>query len=302
MAADFRYRQLGYVVLNVTDVERSSTFATETFGLDMVGEAGDGARFFRAGPKHHDLILNPAKEAAFARSAWELETDADLDKAFAHFKSIGLEPAWLGDNECASLSLERAFRVVEPVAGTTHEYYSKITVISAPLTNTLTKFQGGKHYGLSLPDPKAMNDFMVEQMGFKVSDYLEGWRGSLLRCFPNPDHHSFGALSGPKTGFHHLAFRVCEIDDIGKMFNRAKRQDVKVHFGIGRHPTSGSIHFYVYDPDFFVWEYTMGMEQFPEIGAREPRRMSAAPENYDLWGAVPDQEFSGRSPPYLVAA
>jgi len=31
----------------------------------------------------------------------------------------------------------------------------------------------------------------------------------------------------------------------------------------------------------------------------KPRRMSAAPENFDLWGAAPDKEFAGRNPPAL---
>ncbi len=78
---------------------------------------------------------------------------------------------------------------------------------------------------------------------------------------------------------------VESIDDIGKLFNRIEAHGVKRAFGIGRHPTSGSIHLYIFDPDSMVWEYTLGMEQFPEVGARPPRFMSAAPEDYDLWGA-----------------
>ncbi|WP_114951600.1 VOC family protein [Sphingosinicella terrae] len=304
MSVDFRYRKLGYLVLNVSDLERSTHFATDVFGLDLAGEAGDGARFFRAGPAHHDLILQQADSPAFARSAWELETEADLDKAFAHYERIGLSPQWVGDNECANLRLERAFRIVEPVLRTTWEYYSRMSYTSVPRTNRLTKFQGGKHYGLTVTDCKKVTDYMVENMGFLVSDYLEGWFASLLRAYPTSNHHSFAPLQlpGAKPGFHHLAFMVEEIDDIGKLFNRIKRYDVKVQFGIGRHPTSGSIHLYIYDPDYFVWEYTLGMEQFPEVGAREPRRMSAAPENFDLWDAVPDREHAHLFPPILQAA
>lgn len=302
MSVDFRYRRLGYMVLNVTDIERSTQFATDVFGLDLVEEAQDGSRFFRSGSWHHDVIMKPAKTAAFVRGAWELETDADLERAFEHYKRLGLAPAWLDDREAASLSVDKAFRVVEPVLKTTHEYFSKMSFIATPRKNALTKFQGGKHYGLAVPNCQEVTRFMVDNMGFLVSDYLEGGRATLLRAFPNPNHHSFAPLQlpGGTLGFHHLAFMVEEIDDIGRLFNRIKKYDVKIQFGIGRHPTSGSIHLYVYDPDFFVWEYTLGMEQFPEIGPREPRRMSADPENFDLWGAVPDREFAGRNPPYLI--
>ena len=302
MSVDFRYRKLGYLVLNVSDLERSTAFATDVFGMDCSGEVG-GGRGFRVGPHHHDIILQQADKPAFVRSAWELESEDDVDRAFAHYQELGLEPSWVGDNECADLRLERAFRIVEPMLKTTWEYYSRMSYTAVPRTNKLTKFQGGKHYGLVVSDCKSVTDYMVDKMGFLVSDYLEGWGASLLRAFPNPNHHSFAPLQFPGgTRFHHLAFMVDEIDDIGRLFNRVKRYDVKIQFGIGRHPTSGSIHLYVYDPDYFVWEYTLGMEQFPETGAREPRRMSSAPENLDLWDAVPDREHAHLFPPILQAA
>ena len=226
-----------------------------------------------------------------------------LDRAFAHYQGLGLSPAWVSNGEVTDLKLERAFRVVEPILGTTWEYYARMTYIISPRQNRLTKFQGGKHYGLVVPDCKKMSDYMVDNMGFLVSDYLEGGFASLLRAFPNPNHHSFAPLQfpSPKPVFHHVAFMVDEIDDIGKLLNRAKQFDVKIQFGIGRHPTSGSIHLYLYDPDYFVWEYTLGMEQFPETGAREPRRMSSLPENLDLWQAVPDREHFSKMPPIIQA-
>jgi len=63
MGVDFRYKKLGYIVLNVTDIEKSTKFATDVFGLDASGESADGARFFRSGTAHHDIILAPARPA-----------------------------------------------------------------------------------------------------------------------------------------------------------------------------------------------------------------------------------------------
>lgn len=298
MAADFRYRQLGYLALNVTDIEASTRFLVDVFGMDQAGEGPDGARFFRVGPHHHDVMLTQAETPAFARSSWELETPEDLDRAFAHYQRLGLAPQWVAGDETRALGLERAVRIVEPQLRTIWEYYDRMSYISTPRRNTLTRFTGGKHYGLVVPDCKAVTDYMVDNMGFLVSDYLEGWGASLLRAWPNPNHHSFAPLGfpAPRAMFHHVAFMVEEIDDIGKLFNRIKRFNVDIQFGIGRHPTSGSIHLYIYDPDTFVWEYTLGMEQFPETGARQPRRMSSAPENLDLWGAVPDTSRAAKFP------
>lgn len=303
MAVDFRYRQLGYLAFNVTDIEKSAAFATDVFGMDASGEGEGGSRFFRVGQRHHDMMLIPSEKPGFVRSGWELETEDDVDKAMGHYRELGLAPQLIPQDEANMLGLERAFRIVDPLLGSTWEYYARMNHTTVPRKNGLTKFQGGKHFGLVVPDCKALTDYMVDNMGFLNSDYLEGWRASLLRAFPNPNHHSFAPLQfpAPRPTFHHVAFMVEEIDDIGKLFNRVKRFDVGIQFGIGRHPTSGSIHLYIYDPDYFVWEYTLGMEQFPEHGAREPRRMSADPENLDLWGAVPETEHAAKFPPLVEA-
>lgn len=299
----FRHKRLGYAVLNVTDIERSTDFAVNVIGLDAAGQGANGERFFRCTPNHHDVVLCPAGEAAFVRSGWQVETPDELDRAYAHYDTLGWKPAWLSREECQNFGVERMFRVREPSYGICFEYYDRMIYISSPLTNHLTSFYGQGHIGIGVPDTRKLHDCLTRYMGFATSDILGPYLGTLLRAWPNPNHHSVGVLpsSTGKADCHHIAFMVNSIDDIGKFINRAKRMGVKAQFGIGRHPTSGSIHYYVYDPDWFIWEYTLGMEQFPELNPREPRYMSPAPENYDLWGAVPDREFAGRNPLVLTS-
>lgn len=290
MAAPFRYRRLGYVLMNVSDIERSSSFVQHVFGLDLVKEDAGGRRYFRGSAHHHDVIMTQASEPALVRTAWELETMADLDAAFAYFEAEGMASSWIGEDECRELEIERGFRTIDPIMGLMWEYFVDMTVIPSPRRNMLTSFQGGMHVGISPENGAAVNDFLTDKMGFLMSDYFQGRAITLLRAFPNPNHHSIALIGTGKgaTRMHHIAFMVNEIDDIGRLFNRTKKLGVDIQFGIGRHPTSGSIHIYIYDHDNFVWEYTLGMEQFPEHGARAARRMSLAPEDFDLWGAVPD--------------
>jgi 2,3-dihydroxy-p-cumate/2,3-dihydroxybenzoate 3,4-dioxygenase len=159
----------------------------------------------------------------------------------------------------------------------------------------VTSFRHIGHFGVNVPNVREATEYAIANMGFLASDILGNYIGTLLRVFPNPNHHSFAYLPAKdgKKQLNHVAFMVETIDDIGKLFNRIEAHGVKRAFGIGRHPTSGSIHLYIFDPDSMVWEYTLGMEQFPETGAREPRFMSPAPEDYDLWGAVPKPGFGG---------
>lgn len=291
MAVDFRYRKLGYLALNVTDLERTTDFAVRTFGLDASGEGPNGERFFRCGMDHHSLVLTQNDTPGLVRGAWELESAEDVDRAYSHFERIGLKPRKLSQEErdVLGIGLADAFRINEPTTGACFEYFATMLQLSRPLQNHLTEFVSLGHYAIGVPDVRKSTEFAIENMGFVVSDYVGNLFAAFVRAFPNPNHHSFGYLKSPsgKPVFNHVAFMVDSIDDIGKLFNRIEHHTVDRAWGIGRHPTSRSIHLYIHDPDGMTWEYTLGMEQFPEHGARLARQMSAAPEDGDLWGARP---------------
>lgn len=295
MSVDFRYAKAGYVAVNVTDLERTSEFLTNIYGLSPAGERPNGERFFRCGPQHHDVVLYQNREPGFVRHAWEMESEDDVQKAYRHFEKLGLKPRWLSKEERQALGLDinPVFRMHEPTAGIGYEFYSDIMKYSAPLSVNLTEFECFLHTGINVPDVKAATRFAVENMGYVVSDYLGDYVGTLVRAYPIPHHHTFGFLPSQngKAGLNHVAFKVKTIDDIGRYYNRAVNRGEKIGLGIGRHPTSGSYHAYVFDPDGMSWEYSQGMEQFPEQNYRRARYMSPAPQDFDLWGAMPNPGF-----------
>src|SRR5271156_5464399 len=297
MPVPFRYRKVGYVALNVTDIARTTEFATHTFALENTGTGPSGEQFLSCGAEHHDVVLYQSKEPGLVRGAWELESPGDVERAHAHYEGLGLKPVWLAQEEkdVLGLGVWPAFRVREPTVGLCFEYYSKMMIRARARPASPTKFRHIGHFGINVPNVREATEYAVANMGVLISDVLGNYLGTLLRTFPNPNHHSFAYLPARdgKKQLNHIAFMVESIDDIGKLFNRIEAHGVKRAFGIGRHPTSTSIFLYIFDPDSMVWEYTFGMEQFPEVGAREPRSMSAAPEDYDLWGAVPKPGFGG---------
>ena len=296
MPVPFRYRKPGYVALNVSDVERTADFAYNIVGLERSGQGANGDVFFRCGTDRHCVILSKAeRQPGFKRGGWDLETHNDVELAFGHFSDRGYAPEWLHAEERAALnlSLTPAFRVCDPFSGSMFEYYSGMDQTIAKFPARLAKIQRFGHYGLSVPDVLGGAKHYEQDFGFVVSDYVSSF-AALMRAFPNPNHHSF-ALAKSTTGkphFNHLNFMVTDIDDMGQLQYRLQKHQVKIVFGMGRHPTSDSIFLYFLDPDKLTWEYSFGMEQFPESGARQARAMSARPEDFDVWGAVPEPEFS----------
>src|SRR5262245_58674439 len=99
MPVNFRYRKLGYVALNVTDVARTTEFAAKTFALENTGVGPSGEQFLSCGPEHQDLVLYLSREPGLVRGAWELETPEDVEKAYSHYEGLGLKPLKLAQEE-----------------------------------------------------------------------------------------------------------------------------------------------------------------------------------------------------------
>ena len=48
---------------------------------------------------------------------------------------------------------------------------------------------------------------------------------------------------------------------------------------------------YFLDPDGLTLEYSYGMEEFPEQGARKPETYEPTPESLDTWGSPLDSNW-----------
>lgn len=293
MASTIRYEKLGYVALNVTDLKKSTEFYENLVGLKRETDGPDGEVFFRSSNDHHNIVLYQAPEAGLKRIGWKVESAAELQNAFDHFTKIGLAPKEITKAEAKALGLGRAFRICEPKSGVTFEFFDQISQVSDPFEPHPTKIVRLGHIVVNVKDFAAMEKFMLEEMNFRVSDRIEGMV-TFMRCFPNPLHHSFALGQADGNRLNHVNFMVTDIDDVGAANNRLRRHEVPIVFGPGRHPPSGSVFLYFLDPDGLTVEYSYGMEEFPEKGARDPRKMKPAPESFDYWGGMPDPRFAAK--------
>lgn len=292
MSVPFRYRKLGYAALNVTDLDRSVAFYRDLVGLDLVERSGETA-YLRCSSDHHNLVLRVAPAAGLQRVGFELESPAELDKAHAHFEALGLQPRRLGEPERRALRQGDSFRVREPHSGLEFEFYGATTVLARPFVPTVAKIARLGHVVIGVADFEKAYASVTTDFGFVPSDLVED-RFAFVRCFPNPYHHTFALGQSTGNHLHHVNFMVTDIDDVGRAYHRLKANGVPIAYGIGRHPPSGSVFLYFYDPDGLTVEYSFGMEEFPELGARGPRLLEPVPESMDTWGAPQDPLFGKR--------
>lgn len=290
MSLDFRYRRLAYVALNVTDHPRSHRFYQDMLGLQAAGIAADDEHLYRCSAHHHDVILHQAPVAGLRRVAWEMESVDDLARLHRHFIALGITVHTMDGDYCAALGLDQAFQITEPNTGATFEYCGPMVAAATPYVPSVTRIVRLGHVVLGTNTYDDTERFFTDKLNYRVSDRIDG-AVTFMRCFPNPLHHSLGLSKSDVKHLHHVNFMVTDIDDIGKAMYRARKLDVPIVFGPGRHPPSESIFFYFLDPDGLTLEYSFGMEEFSETDARPPRRLPLALESIDYWGAVPQAEF-----------
>lgn len=280
MTHPIRYKRLGYAALQVTNVAASARFYSEIMGLRL--ERSDASTaWLRCSDKPYDLVLEAGNTAGLSCIGFELENRDELGKAFDHIASVGLSPVSAD---------ETSFRFRNPDTGLELDYYADLHSDPTPFEPTVTQIVRLGHVVLNVANYANAHSFWVDQLGFEISDHVPG-KIAFLRCWPNPLHHSLALLTGECDGLNHFNFMVTDIDDIGRAMNRMKAANVPIVFGPGRHLPSGSIFLYMLDPDGMSTEYSFGMEEFPEVGARAPRTLEPKPEVLDTWGSIADPRF-----------
>lgn len=288
--ADIRFKHLGYLALNVSDLNKSRTFYEELVGLKIDEAPADGLVFLRCSQKHHDILLVEGGEPGLKRVGWELEDAKALKAAREHLAEIGLKITEVPAEESKRLGVGEAFRFVEPTAGMVFEFYHEMKAAPAPFEPTHTRIARLGHLVVGSPDRVATETFLMDHLNFRVSDRIKGLV-SFMRAFPNPYHHSFGVATSGKTCLNHINFMVTVLDDVGSGNNRMKKAGVPITFGPGKHPPSESVFLYFLDPDGLTVEYSYGMEEFPEEMPREAREMPPVwKESVDYWDGVMDPQ------------
>ncbi len=286
---NFRYRKPGYVALNVTNLQKSIGFYRDLVGLQLEAQE-EGVAFLRCSEDHHNLLLYQADVPGIKRMAFELESDHDLEQAIEHVQAMGWDWQVAPDIETHQLKQGRTLRFRIPESTLTFEFYASMARGQGDYTPTVAQIQRLGHVVIRCANRDAVLKTLIEKLNFKVSDHF-GDQVAFLRCFPNPYHHSFGVSRSDADGLHHVNFMVTDVDDVGRATNRMRKAEVPVVYGPGRHDISNSIFFYYLDPDSMTTEYSFGMEEFPEVAAREPRQLPLRPEILDSWGGTPVPGF-----------
>lgn len=102
------------------------------------------------------------------------------------------------------------------------------------------------HLVIGTPDLSGTRDFLVDGLGFKVSDQMTGII-AFLRC--STDHHNVALVHSPVPMLQHYSWECDDIDHVGHTATKLLRADETRHaWGFGRHFLGSNYYWYLHDP------------------------------------------------------
>lgn len=147
------------------------------------------------------------------------------------------------------------------------------------------------HVLLFSPDVPRILDFYHRALGLQLSDrsldiiaFTHGPHGS--------DHHLVAFAKSSAKGWHHVAWDVARIDDVGIGASQMAKAGYKAGWGTGRHVLGSNYFHYVRDPWGSFSEYSADIDYIP-AGAQWDAGDYQPEDSLYLWGPdVPEYFIS----------
>lgn len=251
-----RVSEIRYVGYATPDFEEERAFYADVWGLDEV-PSDDGMAYFKArgADEHHVVRLRSSDVKRIDVIAFALASRADVDTLHARIAANG-EKIIHAPQPLTSPGGGYGFRCFSP-DGLTFEFSSDVaTEAVAPVGRWDGVPVRISHIVLHSPDHKALTQWFIDMLGFRLSDWLGDFM-SFLRC--NAAHHRIAILPGPPC-LNHVAYDMNGVDGLMRGIHRLKMRKVDIRWGPGRHTAGNNIFSYFVTPSGFAVEYTSELE------------------------------------------
>lgn len=264
---------LGYVVFQVSDLNRWEDFATNILGM-LVGRKGSDFLGLRMDERAQRILLERGVDDDLAVAGWEFDTAQELDAYVARLKTSEVQVRE-GSSELAARRCVERLYVCDDPNGFEHEFYmgAAIAPVSEPFRSPVLKGRGfdagplGVGHILSVSRDYAKSiHFYRNVLGLPVSDTIidtETFPGATVDATffhaRTGRHHSLATafIPHPKR-LHHIMIQVQDVNDVGLAYDRCIKAGLTIHAGLGHHPNDNMFSFYVETPSGFSLEYGHG--------------------------------------------
>lgn len=283
--------RLGYVALNVSDLDGAVDDARQIAGAALVEQTADRA-LLTSNARHAELILHRADHSSLRRIGLETLHPENVDEVTRRAKAAGLKIV----SETPSLPvIERAVSVAFPEGHV-------IEVHTPMLRDRARRYTGPgihprylDHANLTAKDPATSAQMMMQVLGLRLTERTEGWELVWMRAGDGRHHTLAFAKSADGGGLHHYSWEFAEFADFKRLGDTLDAQDRTLVWGPGRHGAGDNLFAYYVDAAGFLVETTAEMEVIadPHFQARvvEPGENLSNYKVVNRWGQLPSHAW-----------
>ncbi|AIT82167.1 VOC family protein [Novosphingobium pentaromativorans] len=262
--------ELGYLGLNITDVEAWKEFATQVLGMEWLDE-GDGDRFYlRMDDWHHRITLHVTDEDDMAYLGLRVAGGGELAAMQQQLTEMGVAYSVGSAEECAERFVLGLLKLEDP-------YGNPIEVFHGPQVDAHKPFYPGRRmHGKFATGTGGIGHVIIRSEDADVSEKfyneLFGFRGTVEYHQPSPagvrkpyfmhcndrDHSIAFGLGPMKKRINHLMVEATDIDDVGMTHQIVHERDVPLAISLGKHSNDRMLSFYMVNPSGWMIEYGAG--------------------------------------------
>lgn len=272
--------QLGYIDLASAEFENEVRYYEDVIGATVVDRSNDAA-YLSLGVNHHNVSLVSSPESGLQSIGLQIAGEGVSDIA-KRLRDRGLHGEARSDSRPG---VPKLVRVTVP-GGHTFDLYSEMTV-SAPgfkKSGIIPNRLG--HVAVLSADAEKLITFLVDVLGFKLTDWLDGL-ATFLTC--NYDHHVLNVVAAPITKLHHVAFELRSREHHYDAADILGAAGYPILWGPARHTAGHNLASYHLAPGGYLTELYAELDVFvPELNAFEPRPWhETLPLRPQVWPASP---------------
>lgn len=267
---------VGHIALRVPDVDACVAHAQDVLGMREV-ERIDGESRLTCDAARTRLRYIPGPEPALDHVGLIAESEAGLQALSERLDRAGVDFVAAEDAPGAS-----GIRFSGPDGHGFCVYAEPVRDQPAWYPTSGLRPTRFGHVTLTAPDIAVTEGFLVDVLGFRVSDRIVPGIGTWMRC--STEHHVLAVLAGPKPGLHHYAFDVEDFSGLGRLGDLLAGQGRRLIFGPGRHGPGNNLFTYHLDPAGICIEVCADMQKIFDDDTHVPGEWPATPETENLWG------------------
>jgi len=247
-------RSLGYIHLDVVDLEEWRTFAGRFLGMQEVTGPEPDALYFRVDDFAYRLAVHRANQPRLRAVGFQVTDAQDLDALTEAVKQAGILDIRVATaDECALRKVTGLTAFNDPSGNPIELFYGPRIDHSEVLTPGVSAFVTGDagmgHVILRVTEAEESLHLYRDVLGFDERNTSLGRNGTLYFLGCNPRQHTLGLAPAAEAGLLHFMIEAATLDDVGRALDRAREYEIAMMQSLGRHTNDHMVSFYVWSPE-----------------------------------------------------